>query len=344
MARGSSTALVLISALVIAGAAGTLGYALQPAVPPDLLLASKGETTAPVVKQSFDDARKVQIRLVTADPESLVTHDSGTVTASWCADGGTVVSGTLVMRVDDRSLIGLYTTVPLYRTLYSGDEGADVEALQTELARLGYLSTDFVDGEYGWRTANAVQNLRQAVGAGEGDTAVMRSEFVWLPRPEVQNLDCAITVGQFVSAGTAIASAEGAVLRLEVSSLPENLATGERTLSLGNVTGPISESGVVDDPQFLADIADGGMIAALRQDPEATVTARLALAQPLDAHTLPVGAILQDGDLRCVQAGDLIYRVDLLGSSLGAAVVEFSEAVAPDTVNIGAAITESSCE
>ncbi|HIX00492.1 MAG TPA: peptidoglycan-binding protein, partial [Candidatus Nesterenkonia stercoripullorum] len=251
-----------------------------------------------------------------------------------------------IARIDDRPIIGLHTSLPLYRDLTWGDKGTDVEALQKELVRLGHLDVSFVDGWYGWTTSHAVQRLRVANGAPEGGKKTRRSEFVWLPAGDVTGLACELNVGDEVAEGTAFATAEGAIERVEVASMPESLTPGARTLTVNGVTGPASESGIVDDATFLARILDDEeLVAGLREDPEATVPGDLALADTIDSYTVPVGAIIDDGDERCVQVGAVARPVDVLGSALGSTVIVFPDADTPlpDTVAIGPALTETSC-
>ncbi|WP_159619100.1 peptidoglycan-binding domain-containing protein [Ruania rhizosphaerae] len=345
--RGSKITLVGMCALTLAGTAGIVGYALRPAESPELLTPAAAETSAPVVSQPFDDTHRVQVRLVTSEIEPLVLQQAGTLTASSCEGGGSIASGTLIARVDDRPVIALHTAVPLYRDLAWGDEGTDVDALQSELARLGYLSGDLVDGYYGWNTSHAVQQLRVAVGGTNGENITQRAEFVWLPAPDVTGLACEARVGQDVSPGAALANAEGALERLEIETVPDALTPGARTLTVNGVTGPVSETGVVDDPETLAQIAaDTELIAAMRAEPGTTVTGNLALAEQIDAYTVPVGAIVDDGDQQCVQADETTHLVDLLGSALGSAVISFpdTDARAPETVTIGTALTETRCD
>jgi peptidoglycan hydrolase-like protein with peptidoglycan-binding domain len=344
--RGSALTLAALCALTLAGGAGILGYTLRPADPPELLNPSAAETQAPVASQPFDDTRKVQVRLVASDTETLTLRTAGTLTAALCETGGSIDSGSTIARVNDRPIIGLHTALPLYRDLTWGDKGTDVEALQQELVRLGHLDARFADGWYGWNTSHAVQRLRVANGAAEGGKKTRRSEFVWLPADDVTGLACELNVGDDVTEGTAFATAEGTIERLEVVSMPESLTPGDRTLTVNGVTGPASESGVVDDATFLARILDDEeLVAGLREDPEATVPGDLALADTIDSYTVPVGAIIDDGDERCVQVGADTRPVDVLGSALGSTVIVFPDADTPlpDTVAIGPALTESSC-
>ncbi|MDR6199997.1 peptidoglycan hydrolase-like protein with peptidoglycan-binding domain [Microbacterium sp. SORGH_AS428] len=337
--------LIAVTALVVIAAAGATGYALRPAPAPELLQSSGEETAAPVIAQSFEDSRRVQVALVTGADQTLSVQTSGTLTASRCQDGTEISSGTVVAHVDERPLIGLHTAVPLYRDLSAGDDGADVAALQSELVRLGHLDASGADGEFGPRTGQALQRLRQSAGLDSGERAAQRSEFIWLPSSTVTGVACALKVGDPVSQGATIATSRGGLERVEVQVLPDNLAPGDRTIRIGSVQGPVDARGVATDAAFLAELsADEKLISALAQDPGSTVTANLALSSPLPAYSIPVGALIGGQERRCVKTEAGTVRAELLGSSLGTAVVAFVDAdPPPPSVVIGAALEGARC-
>lgn len=346
MTTRATASLIAIAALVLIGASGALGYALRPVPEPELLRSGTAEVAAPVVAQAFDDGRRVQVRLITGVAQTLAVQTSGTLTASWCRDGAEISSGTVVARVDERPLIGLHSTVPLYRDISVGDEGADVAALQAELVRLGFLDGVGAAGEFGYRTGQALQKLRESAGLDAGDFSAERAEFVWLASPQMTGITCVLKVGDAVGQGAAIATSRGALERVEVHSLPENLTPGERTIKVGSVQGPVDGKGVATDAAFLAELAaDEEFIAGLTQDPGSTVTATIALASPLDAYSIPAGALIGTEERSCVKTPDGIVQADLLGSSLGTAMVAFPESKsAPGSVAIGSELEDERCE
>lgn len=346
MTAPRSASLMTVTALVVIGAAGSVGYALRPVPEPELLRSGGEVTTAPVVPQTFDDSRRVQVQLVTGVDQPLVVQTGGMLTASWCQDGGEITSGTVVAHVDERRLIGLHTTVPPYRDLSVGDDGADVAALQSELIRLGHLDASAADGEFGNLTGQALQSLRESAGLDDGEGSTERAEFIWLPSPQMTGITCALKVGDAVSQGAAIATSRGAPERVDVRSLPDDLTPGERTIRIGSVQGPVDSRGVATDAAFLAELAaDEELISGLAEDPGATVTATIALASSLAAYSIPVGALIGGPERRCVKSEVGIVRADLLGSSLGMAVVAFPDvSAAPESVAIGAKLDGERCE
>jgi peptidoglycan hydrolase-like protein with peptidoglycan-binding domain len=88
---------------------------------------------------------------------------SGTVT--WLPGPGAVVTrGEQLYRLDDRPVLLLYGTMPLYRAFTTGmSDGDDVRQLESNLAALGYTGFD-VDDEYTAYTARAVKRWQRAHG------------------------------------------------------------------------------------------------------------------------------------------------------------------------------------
>lgn len=83
--------------------------------------------------------------------------DRRVVTGAFPAAGDLVHPGGVLAEIDDRPVIVIPGTTPLYRELTTGDRGPDVARLQASLAALGYALE--VDGRFGGRTAEAVRRL-----------------------------------------------------------------------------------------------------------------------------------------------------------------------------------------
>ncbi|WP_228472903.1 peptidoglycan-binding domain-containing protein [Streptomyces cyaneochromogenes] len=84
-------------------------------------------------------------------------------------EGDTLERGDTVYRVNERKVPLLYGSIPFYRTLEPGIEGADVRMLERNLADLGYDGFD-VDDEYTSGTAQAVEEWQDDLGAEETGT------------------------------------------------------------------------------------------------------------------------------------------------------------------------------
>jgi peptidoglycan hydrolase-like protein with peptidoglycan-binding domain len=95
------------------------------------------------------------------------------------ARDSTITRGSELYRVNEQPVIALIGTIPMYRDLRTGDTGVDVEQLETNLAELGYDGFT-VDDDYTWRTAEAVEEWQEDVGAAETGT-VAASGVVFIP-------------------------------------------------------------------------------------------------------------------------------------------------------------------
>ncbi|MFD7406991.1 peptidoglycan-binding protein [Streptomyces sp. NPDC059866] len=99
--------------------------------------------------------------------------DGGSDTASivtWLPDEGRVIErGDAVYRVNEQKVPLLYGSFPLYRTLQTGTEGADVAMLEKNLRALGYDGFT-IDDEYTSDTADAVREWQDDLGREETGT------------------------------------------------------------------------------------------------------------------------------------------------------------------------------
>jgi multidrug efflux system membrane fusion protein len=142
-----------VAALVLAwGSAGrepAAGAALPPA-------------TAKVTRTTLVETKKVSGTLGYGDPAPISAAGTGTLT--WIAPvGSTVRRGEPLFKVDERPVVALYGSLPLYRTLSDGAQGADVRQLERNLADLGYTRFT-VDDTYTSATAAAVRSWQADLG------------------------------------------------------------------------------------------------------------------------------------------------------------------------------------
>lgn len=106
------------------------------------------------------------------------------------------------------SLLVMYGSTPVYRTMQLGTEGDDVRQLEQNLADLGYGDDDAfeVDGLFDDATAAAVRRWQQANGHNV-DAAVGTSDVVFVAGPvQVGGWDQAIELGQTLEIGRTLAS------------------------------------------------------------------------------------------------------------------------------------------
>ncbi|WP_136520152.1 MULTISPECIES: peptidoglycan-binding domain-containing protein [Cellulomonas] len=319
-AAGSPAVLGLVgTALVAAGALAASVLLPQPVAGP----AAADVTTrdVAVTTQSFDAARRVTVIPRTAEPRDLTVTDTGRVTASACAPGAHLTSGTSPLTLDDRPVVALSTAVPLWRDLDLGATGADVRALQDELVRLGHELRP--DGVYRERTRAAVRALLTSLGAVRPSGALPVASVLWLPAPDVVATTCAARVGDPLTDGV-VATVDGGLTALEVT---EPRGDGF-VLRYGQHAAPVADDGTVTDPGFLAAVAAGPELRSGPQDGEpATLELEEALAEPVDVAVVPPAAVrASDERSGCVLADGVPRPVTIVSSALGQALVTFDGA------------------
>ncbi len=331
-------------AVVFAAAGLTAGILLRPSATPTNLAAAAPVTSAPVTAQSYTDEHTVQVGLVTSPASEVTTNRGGRITQDSCRPGTPIASGRVLARLDDRQVIGLHTTMPLYRDLGSGDRGEDVKSLQRELTRLGHPVA--ADGRYGWATRQAVIALEKAAGDDDPDGSLSLGSVAWIPAARITPASCQAALGQTVATGDPLATISGTLTAVTVPNPPSGRAAGQRTITLFGATTRLPASGPITEKKFLAHVAASGdygtWLAAKDQQGQAP-TATIALTTPLSAFKVPPAAVFAlDGAHGCIQSGLRALPVTVVGSGLGASLITFT-GTAPTTVNLGTAITASTC-
>ena len=316
----------------------------RPPRTPAGLAAAEQPRTAAVQHQSFDDERSVEVSFRVEDERSLVAKTGGTLTWSGCVPGVPVTSGAVLLRVDERPVVALHTDVPLYRGLKAGDKGADVEALQRELGALGHPVT--VTGKYDAATTKAVKKLFTDAGVTPPgrDAAAPRRGLDARAHPDPEHLRHGAGQPDRRRAG-------GGDRRRcpDGRDLPGAAACGT-----ARATSPCSGSGPrgagrrrghrpgVPGPGRRHARLRGRPGEQGRQKPKAT----LALTDPVDALKVPPTALFAiEGTSACVQQGDEGIPVSLVGSGLGASLVQPVRAdVVLTRLTLGDAITLTTCD
>ncbi len=209
--------------------------------------------TAKVTRTTLVETRTVPGTLGYGDPVPVSAAVRGTLT--WIAPAGsTVKRGEPLFKIDERPVVALYGSLPLYRTLRDGTKGADVRQLERNLAELGY--TGFTIGDtYTAATAAAVRSWQ--AGLGLPGTGTVEPGQVVFTRGAVRIAAHTarvgdIIVGESVAGGGSVLSYTGTTKRvtakLEVAD--QALAVKGRTVTVtvpgrGTVKGKISQVGTV---------------------------------------------------------------------------------------------------
>ncbi|MFI2702501.1 peptidoglycan-binding domain-containing protein [Cellulosimicrobium composti] len=325
MASWTKIGLTAVGACLCAalGVVGTVVY-MRP-VTPSSLATPERSLAFPVGEAEFDDPRPVELRLSRGDDLALTVPATGRVTTSRCKAGVPMESGSSVLTVDGVPLVGLATSVPLWRDLSLGDEGEDVTALQTELARLGYE----VDTEGPLRRAalRALRDLYEQAGEKPGALdRVTIDRIVWLPAPSTSVNECLATVGSTVAAGDPVASVPGALESVTVAEPPEGLVPGDRVLVVDGTSVPVDAALAVSDPAALVQLSPLPSLQPTSTDGDAgragAPTAQLVLAAPQAVSVVPPSALFGAADGRgCVLSDGVVRAVGIVGSQLGQSFV-----------------------
>ncbi|MFJ6571665.1 peptidoglycan-binding protein [Streptomyces sp. NPDC091292] len=121
--------------------------------------------TAEVVRRTLQDTQSEDGQLGFGATATVGSRIAGTLTSVPQA-GDEVKRGKALFEVDDLPVTLMYGSLPAYRTLKTGDEGADVRQLEKNLHALGYTGFT-VDDEFTELTADAVKEWQEDRGLEE---------------------------------------------------------------------------------------------------------------------------------------------------------------------------------
>jgi peptidoglycan hydrolase-like protein with peptidoglycan-binding domain len=304
--RGRRRWWVPIFMIALVGGGVAIWYALQ---------GGQAESSGTTVTEPLDFAEVVITDLaetseyegtlgrLAGDPVSV--RAEGTVTAL-PEEGATLELGDVVAWVDNRPVVLLYGSLPMWRDLSEGIEGPDVLQLETALTDLGYNesgSAMTVDETYSSATEAVVESWQEDIGA-EDDGTVGVGEIVFASGPvNVDTLQ--VAVGDQISGVTDMFSTAGD--EVEVSfGLPTfeegNVEVGdpvEITLpDLSTTAGVVTEIATVatlpedgGDPTFETVIALDDPTAAGEID-DAPVTIAVITDRVEQVTAVPVEALV----------------------------------------------------
>jgi hypothetical protein len=132
--------------------------------------------TAEVTRQDLRDIRTADGELGFGASTDVFSRLGGTVTAL-PATGARIARGTALFSVDGLPVPLMYGTLPAYRALGQGVEGADVRQFERNLRALGYTGFT-VDEEFTGATATSVREWQEDLGLPEtGEVELGRVVF-----------------------------------------------------------------------------------------------------------------------------------------------------------------------
>jgi hypothetical protein len=322
--KGSIAALGAVGLLAVGALVGSVVLP-EPAYLPSQDKAEPTPTLVTVGLTQFNDPRTVSVTVTDPRTRPVLLQGSGMVTADSCEPGLEVRSGDVAASLNGRPLVLLATKTPLWRDLKVGDRGSDVRDVADELARLGYLKDADRSGTLSLAISEAMHELLSERGgtSRSSDPAVPLAALVWLPSRKAAVLTCEIDAGQRVEPGDPWATLARVGATLRVADLPEDAATGPRTLVIDEVSVPLDENDQIDAEGAKA-ILESDRVRAWRDaGSNGKITGTLELSEPIPAGVVPPAAVFApSSDTPCLVDGSgTATPIEVLASQLGSTLV-----------------------
>ncbi|MFH8618200.1 efflux RND transporter periplasmic adaptor subunit [Streptomyces sp. NPDC017979] len=164
--RGRTTAAALaVLAVLGAGAVTALDLVADDGSSDGSARDERPPNTGKVTRQDLRDVETAAGELGYGTTTDVTSRLGGTVTALPKA-GDRIARGKPLYAVDDAPVTLMYGSLPAYRALKSGVEGADVRQLEVNLHALGHRGFT-VDDEFTEATADAVRAWQEDLGVAE---------------------------------------------------------------------------------------------------------------------------------------------------------------------------------
>ncbi|MFC9973935.1 peptidoglycan-binding protein [Spirillospora sp. NPDC127200] len=309
------------AAIVMTAASGAVLAAGRAGGPePSPGRSARPDATARVTQGDLIDTKTVTGTLGYGAEQTLTNGASGTVT--WTRpDGATVGRGEVLYRVDNRPVVLMYGSVPIYRDLSSGMDGPDVRQLERNLRALGYGKGMTVDRHFSAATAAAVIDWQDDQGLPETGS-VDAAQVVFAPGA-VRITDTKTSKGVKVRPGSAALTVTGTERRVEV-----DLDTTDQQFARKGAKVTVGLPG--------GDRVDGrlvtvGTVARTKGEPDdqgtvdATIKVEIALSDPGKVRTLdraPVSVDLESERHRNVLSVPVEALLALREGGFGVQLVE----------------------
>ncbi|MCS6523174.1 peptidoglycan-binding protein [Curtobacterium citreum] len=257
---------VVVSTCFVAAVLGAGVAAWSVVTPADSAPASARQTPAPatttITKGDLTDTKVFSGSLGFDRPVPLPGSATGTVT--WLPEPGKVIARDQPLyAVDEHPVRAMYGSVPLWRDLTRGAEGADVHQLNENLAALGYGVS--VDDVFGPRTERAVRQWQEHHGLTV-DGSLGADDIAFVPG-EVRVASRTAQLGAPVNGDVLQLTGTTPVALVTVQPADEQrLAVGTTvSMRIGGVGDPV-EGAVVDTRQD-EDQGDGTVEVTIAFDP-----------------------------------------------------------------------------
>jgi len=178
--------------------------------------------TAKVTRGNLAETQTVDGTLGYGDTFVAISGVKGVIT-SLPAEGAVVSKGRAIYRVGDEPVVVMYGGVPLYRTLRSGVEGADVKEFEANLSSLGYGGFN-VDDTYTDSTASAVKTWQNDLGMNA--TGVIDPGRIFMVPGPVRVTDLQTEASAHIAPGQPVLTYTGTVrvVTIDLDVNDQNLA------------------------------------------------------------------------------------------------------------------------
>lgn len=265
-----------------------------------------------------DHATPVKVSVVPAAAREAKSAGPGLVTRVAVRVGQRVSAGDPVVAVNDRVRLAFVAPAPLWRDVTLGTRGPDVARLQDFLAARGHEAGS-TRGTATAGTLAGIRALNRSLGFGSADGTLHRESLVWIGPEPLTVAEVAVQPGDAVGDGTTLIRGPARAAAIAVTEPDLFTPAGESyVLSVGEAQTPyVTGSLRIDAREAVAALA-----RALRGQAEGSGVIRLAA--PERVGTLPVSAIITDGDGRMCLYDSVTgppIPVTPIGGSLSAADV-----------------------
>ncbi|MFB6518123.1 efflux RND transporter periplasmic adaptor subunit [Streptomyces sp. NPDC056401] len=302
--RAAAIAVTLIAAGGAAGITATDAVDVRKKDGAALASAASSTALAKVTRGTLSARTQQNGTLGYAGDHPVVNHADGTVT-QLPAVGEAIRQGQVLYRVNAKPVILLKGSVPAYRELSRGMEGADVQQLNAALVALGYATEEELDprSDYFSRaTRSALKELQDAVGLEETGR-LTPGQAVFLPVDELRVTKVEAMTGGLVGPGGLVMRASSTRRHVTVAlnagqqssvkpgdkvliTLPNGKTTDGVVSSVGKVATKTEQSMTVD---VLIEPSDAKATGELDQAP---VQIAIVSETVNDVLSVPVDALL----------------------------------------------------
>jgi len=313
-------AVVLVAVVVAVSRAKQAAPAAQEP-PPNTTQVTKGKLSAMV---SLDGTLTYRARS-DGSPYSVINQALGRY-AELPDNGDKVACGDVLYRVDNKPVLLLCGTVPVYRDLHYGYVGKDVGQLNRNLHTLGYdaragaaINPD--DNAFTWMTDRALRVLQQDTGSNVTGELYL-DDAVFLPE-SVRIASVTGELGGSAQPGAQVLSATSDTLQVQVDlQASQQGEVKEGDPAQITLPGNRSVTGKVDRFGRVAEAPAGQNASGRQQVGAATIPAYITLDDPASARGLDKAPVRVEITTDGVESALSVPVTALVGKSGGGFAVE----------------------